>query len=89
MMTNRNIVAVVKTIIDLAHNFKLKTVAEGVETEDQASFLRQLGCDEMQGYLFGKPLPPVELETLLTKQKSLMSVKPRNLIASPEILTPV
>lgn len=84
MMTDRNIVAVVKTIIDLAHNFALKTVAEGVETEEQASFLRQLGCDEMQGFLFGKPLPPEDLETLLTKQKSSMSGKPQNLFDSAE-----
>lgn len=89
MMTDPNIVATIKTIIDLAHNFMLKTIAEGVETEDQASFLRQLGCDEMQGYLFGKPLPPEELETLLTKQKSLMFGKSRNLIAISKILTTV
>lgn len=69
MMTDRNMVAIVKTIIDLAQNFKLKTIAEGVETEDQASFLRQLGCDEMQGYLFAKPLPPDEVEILFKKRR--------------------
>jgi EAL domain-containing protein (putative c-di-GMP-specific phosphodiesterase class I) len=44
-------------IINLAHAFKLNTVAEGVETEEQLRQLRLLGCDEMQGYLFGKPVP--------------------------------
>ena len=45
------------TIINLAHSLKLKVVAEGVETEEQAQLLRGLNCDEMQGYLFSKPLP--------------------------------
>ena len=47
----------VSVIINLAHAMKLNTVAEGVETEEQLRRLRLLGCDEMQGYLFGKPVP--------------------------------
>jgi diguanylate cyclase (GGDEF)-like protein len=47
----------VSVIINLAHALKLNTVAEGVETEEQLRQLRLLGCDEMQGYLFGKPVP--------------------------------
>ena len=46
----------VSTIIALAHSLNLKVVAEGVETEEQARMLRSLGCDEMQGYLFCKPV---------------------------------
>ena len=49
--------ALVSTIINLAHSMKLKAVAEGVETEEQSRLLRLLGCDEMQGYFFSKPLP--------------------------------
>lgn len=49
--------ALVSTIINLAHALKLKVVAEGVETEEQARLLRELDCDEMQGYLFSKPIP--------------------------------
>ena len=49
--------ALVSTIIDLAHALNLQVVAEGVETEEQSRLLRLLGCDEMQGYLFSKPLP--------------------------------
>jgi diguanylate cyclase (GGDEF)-like protein/PAS domain S-box-containing protein len=49
--------ALVSTIINLAHSLKLKVVAEGVETEEQSRLLRLLGCDEMQGYLFSKPVP--------------------------------
>jgi diguanylate cyclase (GGDEF)-like protein/PAS domain S-box-containing protein len=48
---------VVSTIINLAHSLKLKVVAEGVETAEQSGLLRSLGCDEMQGYLFGRPVP--------------------------------
>ena len=46
----------VSTIIALAHSLNLKVVAEGVETEEQARMLRSLGCDEMQGHLFCKPV---------------------------------
>ncbi len=49
--------ALVSTIINLAHSLKLKVVAEGVETEEQQRLLRLLDCDEMQGYLFSKPVP--------------------------------
>ncbi|MEO8134595.1 MAG: EAL domain-containing protein, partial [Betaproteobacteria bacterium] len=49
--------ALVSTIINLAHSLKLKVVAEGVETEEQSRLLRVLHCDEMQGFLFSKPVP--------------------------------
>ncbi|HEY8904674.1 MAG TPA: GGDEF domain-containing phosphodiesterase [Rhodoferax sp.] len=56
--------ALVSTIISLAHALKLKVVAEGVETEEQARLLRLLNCDDMQGYLFSEPLPREALESL-------------------------
>lgn len=55
-------VALVSTIITLAHALKLNVVAEGVETDEQSRLLRMLGCDEMQGYLCSKPLPGAEFE---------------------------
>jgi EAL domain-containing protein (putative c-di-GMP-specific phosphodiesterase class I) len=55
--------ALVSTILNLAHSLKLKVVAEGVETEEQSRLLRLLSCDEMQGYLFGKPVPCEVFET--------------------------
>ncbi|GIU81492.1 MAG: hypothetical protein KatS3mg006_0556 [Pyrinomonadaceae bacterium] len=48
----------VMAIVNLAHNLRLKVVAEGVETENQLKFLRFIRCDEAQGYLFGKPVLP-------------------------------
>lgn len=57
--------ALVMAIVTLAHNLRLKVIAEGVETEEQLSFLRLLRCDEVQGFLLGKPLPPAEFETHL------------------------
>jgi EAL domain-containing protein (putative c-di-GMP-specific phosphodiesterase class I) len=49
--------ALVSTIITLAHSVKLKVVAEGVETAEQSSLLRLLKCDELQGFLYSKPVP--------------------------------
>ncbi len=49
--------ALVSTIISLAHALKLKVVAEGVETEEQSHLLSLLSCDEIQGFLFSKPVP--------------------------------
>jgi diguanylate cyclase (GGDEF)-like protein len=49
--------SLVSTIITLAHSLRLNVVAEGVETEEQSNLLRLLKCDEMQGYLFSKPVP--------------------------------
>jgi EAL domain-containing protein (putative c-di-GMP-specific phosphodiesterase class I) len=47
----------VSTIINLAHSLKLNVVAEGVETDEQSRLLKTMSCDEMQGYLFGRPVP--------------------------------
>nr|MBA3487608.1 EAL domain-containing protein [Lysobacter sp.] len=49
--------AIVSTIINLGHALDYRVVAEGVETQEQSWLLRMLGCDEMQGYFFGKPIP--------------------------------
>jgi diguanylate cyclase (GGDEF)-like protein/PAS domain S-box-containing protein len=68
ILTNTENAAIVKTIIALAQNLKLKAVAEGVETFEQRSFLTQQSCDEMQGYFFGEPVPAEEIVHLLQKQ---------------------
>jgi EAL domain-containing protein (putative c-di-GMP-specific phosphodiesterase class I) len=58
----RNIVAM---IVSLAHTLGLKVIAEGVEDNEQVSLLRDLGCDQIQGYLVSRPVPPHEVEGLL------------------------
>ena len=63
--TNADDAALVTAVVSLAHDLRLKVVAEGVETEEQLAFLRQVRCDEWQGYLFSKPLPPNDFELLL------------------------
>lgn len=56
--------AIVTTIAFLAQNLNLKVVAEGVELQDQAFFLQKQQCIEMQGYLFGRPVPPEDIKWL-------------------------
>jgi len=57
--------AIASSIIELAHRLKLRVIAEGVETEQQRSFLSDNGCDELQGYLISRPLPAEQLALLL------------------------
>jgi diguanylate cyclase (GGDEF)-like protein/PAS domain S-box-containing protein len=72
-VTNLNMCAenatIIHTIISLAHSLKLRVVAEGVETEEQASLLKRLKCDLMQGYLVSQPVPREKIEALLQAQK--------------------
>ena len=69
---------VASTIVAMAHSLGLQVIAEGVETTDQAAFLRFIGCEEMQGYLFSKPVAAPEFERLLRdgKRMSLEHIAP-------------
>jgi len=69
MMRDPATMTLVQTIISLAHSLRLKVVAEGVETEEQANILRLLRCDQMQGYLFSKPLPANAMADLLGRNR--------------------
>lgn len=65
MTRNPHSMTLVSTIISLARALDLKVIAEGVESEEQAKLLRLLKCDELQGYLFSKPLPPSQIQDFL------------------------
>ncbi|MBT2772605.1 EAL domain-containing protein [Halomonas sp. ISL-60] len=60
MLENKNDRTIVETIIAMAQALEMKTVAEGVETQEQARLLAEMGCNEAQGYWFGRPLPADE-----------------------------
>ena len=59
---------IVMAIIGMGHGLKLRIIAEGVETQAQADFLKLKGCDEIQGYFYSKPLPPDLLENYLSNE---------------------
>ena len=69
MLDDPDTMTLVQTIISLAHSLRLKVIAEGVDSEDQAKFLRLLRCDEMQGYLFSRPVPFDAMTALLLQSK--------------------
>jgi len=78
--TEADDMAITKGVIALGHSLRLKVVAEGVETVEQQDFLRSNDCDEMQGYLFSKPLPAEGVTALLkghSPKQNLTVVDPR------------
>ena len=65
LLADENDRAVAGAVISLGQTLNLRVIAEGVETDAQAAFLRNINCDEMQGYLFSKPLPAQGIAELL------------------------
>jgi len=70
LATKRESNILVAMIINLAHSLELEVVAEGVETDEQSNIVRSLGCDQVQGYLYGKPAPGAEFSAKFLKWKS-------------------
>ena len=68
--------AIASAIILLAHNLNLRVVAEGVETEAQAAFLRSHRCDAMQGYLFSRPVPERDMTSMLARGRRWAPLTP-------------
>jgi diguanylate cyclase (GGDEF)-like protein/PAS domain S-box-containing protein len=71
VITDANDAAIVDAIVAMAKALKMKVVAEGVEHVQHLEFLRALGCDQMQGYLFSRPLPADEMGALLSEGRRL------------------
>jgi CheY-like chemotaxis protein len=69
--TNPDDAAIVRTIVNMAHSLGLSVIAEGAETAGQAAFLHYVGCNELQGYYFSRPLPQHEAEQLLREGRRL------------------
>ena len=65
LMTSADDASIVRAIISLAHGLRLKVVAEGVETAEQAAFLQKLGCDQFQGFHFSRPVTATAFEALM------------------------
>jgi EAL domain-containing protein (putative c-di-GMP-specific phosphodiesterase class I) len=62
---NTDDLAITQAVVAMAHGLRLRTVAEGVETQEQLEWLKRFGCDEVQGYLFSKALPADEMGRFL------------------------
>lgn len=71
VQSNRGDVAIIEAILQLGRTFGLEVTAEGVETERQESVLLSLGCREAQGYLYGRAVPPEQLNALLSRSSEL------------------
>jgi diguanylate cyclase (GGDEF)-like protein len=70
LLSNPDDASIVKAIISLAHNLRLRVVAEGVETAEQLSYLRELGCDQYQGFFCSPAVPAPAFEALLERMRA-------------------
>ncbi|MHC8366726.1 bifunctional diguanylate cyclase/phosphodiesterase [Pseudomonas sp. ZT5P21] len=80
-------VAITKTIVELGHALGFKIIAEGVETEEQNRFLKEIGCDQGQGYLYGRPMPAADFEFWLSQWNDLRA-EGSPVLGTPGVKTP-
>lgn len=78
--TNAKSQAIVRSVIVLAHDLGMEVAAEGVETTEQVTWLRGLGCDRLQGYAISKPMPPSAINSFMAGSVSLPETVPRRSI---------
>ena len=71
--TNKKSKPLIKAVIDLAGHINMRTLAEGVETEEQANFLKSIGCEKLQGYLISKPISYEDLNDGISKGQFVIS----------------
>jgi len=69
--SDQNYNAIAKAIVFMAHEMGIEVIAEGVETEAQLDYLRSIGCDQIQGYIYSHPLPESKIEELLFKSRAM------------------
>ena len=74
LSTDANVV-ITKAIVTLAKTLKLKTIAEGIETAEQNTFMESLGCDIMQGHFFSKPMPADDITQVFSNSLPITSSK--------------
>jgi diguanylate cyclase (GGDEF)-like protein/PAS domain S-box-containing protein len=85
--TDSDDAAIVRAIVTMAHSLNLKVIAEGVETEEQLAFLREIDCEQVQGYLFSKPLSGADCTALLASRTTLRKpAKIVRVIPEPAVL---
>ena len=82
--TGRKDTRMIELIIDIADYLKVPVIAEGVETEEQMSTLKNLGCDYVQGYYFSRPVPPEEFEPFITSSPGTVAVNAAKAAAEAE-----
>ena len=71
LSVNEHDATIANTVILLGHSLQLTVIAEGVETKEQLDILRRLGCEEMQGYYFSRPVPAADFGALLKEGRRL------------------
>jgi len=84
--TDPDAAALIMAIVTLAHNLRLKVIAEGIETEEQLAFLKLLRCDQGQGYLFGKPVSATLIESLMTRPSDSETGPVRTVVSGERVV---